>query len=81
MVYEDEVNIHLNPKIGLDWMNRGQQKTAMTPGRNQKHYLAGALNARTGRLTCVERPMKNSWLFIPMLHAPREDYLTARRTM
>src|SRR5271157_5415163 len=25
-VYEDEVDIHLNPKIGLDWMGFGQQK-------------------------------------------------------
>lgn len=24
-VYEDEVDIHLNPRIGLDWMVRGQQ--------------------------------------------------------
>lgn len=25
--YEDEVDIHLNPKIGADWQLRGQQKT------------------------------------------------------
>ncbi|MEO1971527.1 MAG: helix-turn-helix domain-containing protein [Pirellulaceae bacterium] len=25
-VYEDEIDIHLNPKIGPDWMVRGQQK-------------------------------------------------------
>lgn len=79
VVYEDEVDIHLNPKIGLDWMNRGQQKTVMTPGRNEKRYLAGALNARSGRLTCVERPMKNSWLFIGVLEALLEDYPTACR--
>ena len=40
-VYEDEVDIHLNPKIGLDWMVRGQQKKVPTPGKNQKRYLAG----------------------------------------
>lgn len=79
VVYEDEVDIHLNPKIGLDWMNRGQQKTVMTPGRNEKRYLAGAKNAHTGRLTCVERPMKNSWLFLALLAALREDYPKARR--
>ena len=27
-VYEDEVDIHLNPKIGLDWMGLGQQNRA-----------------------------------------------------
>jgi transposase len=36
VVYEDEVDIHLNPKIGLDWMNLGQQKEVLTPGQNQK---------------------------------------------
>src|SRR5262249_30132892 len=28
-VYEDEVDVHLNPKIGLDWMGLGQQKEVM----------------------------------------------------
>ena len=48
IVYEDEVDIHLNPKIGMDWMNRGHQKEVLTPGQNQKRYLAGALNPETG---------------------------------
>ena len=46
--YEDEVDIHLNPKLGADWMMRGQQKKVATPGQNRKHYLAGALHAGTG---------------------------------
>jgi hypothetical protein len=33
-VYEDEVDIHLNPKIGWDWMVRGQQKEVVTPLAN-----------------------------------------------
>ena len=33
-LYEDEVDIHLNPKIGPDYMLRGTQKTVMTPGKN-----------------------------------------------
>jgi len=78
-VYEDEVDIHLNPKIGLDWMNRGQQKEVVTPGQNQKRYLAGAMNARTGELTVVEGLRKNSALFIALLKALREDYPRARR--
>ncbi len=32
----DEVDVHLNPKIGLDWMNRGQQKEVVTPEKNEK---------------------------------------------
>jgi transposase len=78
-VYQDEVDIHLNPKIGPDWMNRGQQKEVVTPGQNEKRYLAGALNAKTGLLTVVEGKRKNSWLFIAQLDALAEDYPDAKR--
>lgn len=67
LVYEDEVDIHLNPKIGLDWMGRGQQKEALTPGKNVKRYLAGALNAQTGQMLWVEGERKTSALFIALL--------------
>jgi len=63
----DEVDLHLNPKIGREWMPSGIQKTVLTPGRNRKHYLAGALNARSGRLTFVESDRKDSHLFIDQL--------------
>jgi transposase len=66
-VYEDEVDVHLNPKIGLDWMGRGQQKEVVTPGQNQKRYLAGALDVRSGRLVWVEGEKKTSDLFIRLL--------------
>ncbi len=66
-VYEDEVDIHLNPKIGLDWMGCGQQKEATTPGKNVKRYLAGALDARSGQLLWVEGERKTSALFIALL--------------
>src|SRR5947199_257643 len=59
-VYEDEVDIHRNPKIGLDWMARGQQKEVVTPGQNEKRYLAGALDVRSRRLVWVEAAKKNS---------------------
>ncbi len=66
-VYADEVDIHLNPKIGWDWMARGQQKEVRTPGKNRKRYLAGALDARTGELLWVSSAHKDSWLFIRLL--------------
>lgn len=66
-VYEDEVDIHLNPKIGADWMLEGTQKTVLTPGKNEKRYLAGALDATTNRLTWVEGERKTSDLFILLL--------------
>ena len=80
ILYLDEVDIHLNPKIGPDWMLRSTQKTVMTPGKNQKRYLAGALNARTGRLTWVEAERKNSQLFILQLwQLVGRDYPQAKR--
>lgn len=79
VLYVDEVDIHLNPKIGPDYMLRGTQKTVLTPGKNEKRYLAGAFNARTGRLTWVESDCKNSDLFIEQLwRLVREDYPRAR---
>jgi transposase len=76
-VYEDEVDIHLNPKIGLDWMVQGQQKEVMTPGKNVKCYLAGALDVRTGLLTWVEGERKTSALFIVLLQRLRANYAKA----
>ena len=79
LVYEDEVDIHLNPKIGLDWMLHGQQKTVLTPGKNKKQYLAGALNPRTGKLTWVEGDRKDSMLFINILWTLLKTYPRAKR--
>lgn len=78
-VYEDEVDIHLNPKIGIDWMNHGTQKLVMTPGVNQKAYLAGTLDARDGTLLWVGDVKKNSGLFVQMLDKLEQHYTTARR--
>jgi transposase len=66
-VYLDEVDVHLNPKIGLDWMNRGTQKQVLTPGTNEKRYVCGAMDARTGLLTWVKAGRKDSLLFVAML--------------
>lgn len=77
-VYIDEVDIHLNPKIGSDWMLCGQQKTVPTPGKNEKRYLAGALNARTGRLSWVEGERKTSDLFIHLLWQLLREYPRAK---
>lgn len=67
-VYEDEVDIHLNPKIGPDWMLPGVQKTVLTPGQNHKRYIAGALNPDTGHIHYVESDRKRSALFVQLLN-------------
>ena len=78
-VYEDEVDIHLNPKIGVDWMVRGQQKEVLTPGQNEKRYLAGAQDARTGELVWVKGEKKNSLLFIRLLWELTQHYPDATK--
>lgn len=77
--YVDEVDIHLNPKIGADWMNRGTQKQVMTPGQNVKRYLAGALDAGSGLLTWVRADRKNSLLFIALAQKLAEQNPRAKR--
>lgn len=77
-VYEDEVDIHLNPKIGADWMVPGQQKEVMTPGKNVKHYIAGAINVKTGELTWVAAEKKNSLLFLLLLWELTQQYSEAK---
>jgi transposase len=67
-LYLDEVDIHLNPKIGPDWTLAGKQKYVRTPGCNEKRYLAGALDPKTGKLTWVEGDRKNSLLFLDLLY-------------
>ena len=78
-VYVDEVDIHLNPKIGRDYMLRGTQKTVVTPGKNQKRYLCGSFDAHSGKLAWIESDHKNSDLFIGLLwHLSKEVYPQAR---
>lgn len=76
--YADEVDIHLNPKIGYDWMLRSQQKTVLTPGQNQKRYVAGALDVRSGHVQWVSGTHKRSGLFIDLLKHLRRTHPRAR---
>jgi transposase len=78
LLYADEVDIHLNPKIGRDWMLRGTQRLVMTPGKNQKHYLAGAYDPRRGEFVGVDGDRKATWLFLNLLRALWLAYPWAR---
>ena len=79
VLYSDEVDIHLNPKIGRDWMLKGHQRRVLTPGQNEKFYLAGALDARTGELHVTGGYSKNAVLFCDMLELLVARYPKARR--
>jgi putative transposase len=68
VVFQDEVDVHLNPKIGSCWMVCGQQTEVVTPGNNEKRHLAGSLHWRTGRLL-LSAPgrQRNAVLFLAHL--------------
>ena len=76
--YEDEVDIHLNPKIGADWQLRGQQKRVITPGQNEKYYLAGVLHSGTGKVSYVGGSSKSSALLIKLLKHLKAVYRRAK---
>lgn len=77
--YEDEVDIHLNPRIGRDWMRPGEQKLVLTPGKNQKRHLAGALAVDGSELVFVQSDRKNTDLFLALLEKLRQHHPKARR--
>lgn len=67
-VFQDEVDVHLNPKIGAAWMSRGRQAEVVTPGNNEKSHVAGSLVWRTGTLIASEPGKgRNTTLFLKHL--------------
>jgi putative transposase len=79
LFFIDELDIHLLPKIGYEWMLRGTQTEIMTPGTNQKRYLAGALNYLTGKITHVVAERKNRFLVIDLLCALERQFPAASK--
>jgi len=73
-VFEDEVDINTNPKIGSMWMRRGQQAEVVTPGQNTKRYLAGSLNWRTGAIFLTAGKKRNADLFLAHLDQLRQRF-------
>jgi putative transposase len=74
MVFADELDIHLLPKVGYAWMPKGTQVEVMTPGTNEKHYLAGALELSTGTLHHCSGPRKTNGLFRELLQRLDDTY-------
>ena len=76
--YANEVDVHLNPKIGPDWMLPGTQRVVVTPGNNEKRYLAGAYDPIHQRLIYVAVDRNASWLFLNLLRALLDAYRGVR---
>jgi putative transposase len=74
LVLADELDIHLLPKVGPQWIPKGTRHEVMTPGQNEKHYLAGALNPLTGQLHTCLGPRKNHGLFRQLLTVLAQTY-------
>jgi transposase len=79
-LFQDEVDVNLNPKIGSCWMLRGQQAEVRTPGNNEKRHVAGSLHWRTGTLL-VSQPGKrrNTELFLAHLDDLRRSLRSYRK--
>jgi transposase len=67
-VFQDEVQLDLNPKIGRAWMLEGIQQEVVTPGDNVRRHLAVSMLVGSGRLV-VSGPAarRNSAQFIAHL--------------
>jgi putative transposase len=78
LVFADELDIHLLPKVGYAWMLKGSQLEVMTPGTNEKHYLAGALDLATGTLHHCVGPRKTHGLFRDLLQPLEAAYPAAQ---
>lgn len=74
LVFADELDIHLLPKVGAMWMPKGTQVNVMTPGQNAKHYLAGALDVTTGQLWHCLGARKTNALFRELLDGLEARY-------
>jgi transposase len=74
LVFADELDIHLLPKVGAAWMPKGSQEEVMTPGQNEKHYLAGALDFTTGKIFHCRGTRKTNALFRDLLMLLERTY-------
>jgi transposase len=67
LFFADELDISLLPKVGYQWMPKGEQVEVPTPGTNEKRYLAGALEITTGTTQHCVWYRKTTGLFLDLL--------------
>lgn len=78
-VFQDEVDVNLNPDIGCMWMQRGEQAQVVTPGNNVKRYLAGSMSWRSGELVVTPGTRRNAELFVAHLDDLRRRFRHYRK--
>jgi putative transposase len=74
LFFADELDISLLPKVGYQWMPKGQQREVLTPGTNEKRYLAGALEMRSGKIIHRVWWRKTHGLFLDLLAMLEQTY-------
>jgi len=67
LFFANELDLSLLPKVGYQWMPQGVQVEVLTPGTNEKRYLAGALEVGTGTLPHCVWYRKVTGLFLDLL--------------
>jgi hypothetical protein len=67
LFFADELDISLLSKVGYQWMSRGAQVEVLTPGTNEKRYLAGALDITPGTMPHGVWHRKTTGLFLDLL--------------
>jgi len=78
LLFTDELDIHLLPKVGSQWLPKGETVKLGTPGQNQKHSRAGALEPKTGRIRHCLGIRKTNVRFRAWLDRLEEHYTKAR---
>jgi transposase len=78
IVLADERDIHVLPTVGYAWMPQGTQVEVMTPGTNEKHDLAGALDLTAGTLHHCVGPRNTHGLFRDLRHTLEAAYPAAQ---
>ena len=67
MLFVDQSDVGLYPKVGSGWWPSGKQDKVRTQGKNQKTYLFGALDAHSQELHVGFWPRKDSVAFVDFL--------------
>jgi transposase len=78
LLFAAELDRHLLPKVGYQWMPQGATVKLGTPGQNQQHSRAGALEPPTGRLVHGLGSPKTNVLFRALLDRLAEHFTKAR---
>jgi hypothetical protein len=77
LVFADELDIHLLPKVGYQWKPKGATLQIVTPGVNQKRYLAAALDHLRGQVVSCIGERKTAALFLELLRVLDAAYPAA----